>query len=46
MVVGNGRSPPGSHLRLNGDKQMIQNAKRAKKLVQCGKAGCGTGALM
>jgi hypothetical protein len=32
--------------RLEGDELIIQNAKRAKKLVQCGRAGCVTHALM
>jgi hypothetical protein len=31
--------------RLEGDELIIQNAKRAKKLVQCGRAGCATRTL-
>jgi hypothetical protein len=32
--------------RLEGDKLIIQNAKRAKKLTQCGRASCAARALM
>jgi hypothetical protein len=32
--------------RLEGDELIIQNAKRAKKLVQCGRAGCATRTLI
>jgi hypothetical protein len=32
--------------RLEDDELIIQNAKRAKKLVQCGRAGCATRTLM
>jgi hypothetical protein len=50
MGVSNDRIPPGPHLRpiqcLEGDELIIQNAKHAKKLVQCGRAGCAARALM
>jgi hypothetical protein len=32
--------------RRKGDKLIIQNAKWAKKLVQCGRAGCAARGLM
>lgn len=32
--------------RLEGDKLIIQNTKRTKKLVQCGRAGYVAHALM
>jgi hypothetical protein len=37
-------SAPSYHLA--GDELIIQNTKRAKKLVQCGRAGCAVRALM